>query len=350
MSSTDASLVEVLPAHRFDEEVLRRYLSGRLPGFDGEIAVRQFQGGQSNPTFHVQTDAGAYVLRKKPGGQLLASAHAIDREFTVMRALAGTGVPVPRVDLYCDDAEVIGQEFYVMEHIAGRVLRETLLPDLDPSRRAGVWLETVRVLAKVHRVDHRAVGLDSFGRSDGYIGRQVNRWSRQYEDSKVEDNADMDRLIEWLRTHDAPADEASIVHGDYRTHNVIFHPDEDRIVAVIDWELSTIGHPLADLAYCCLPYHLAPDDTIGLRGSDPASVGLPSERELLEAYCREAGRPDAGDWNYFVVFAMFRMAAIRAGIFKRARSGNAANADAMAAGLRYRITATRAWALAQQHD
>jgi aminoglycoside phosphotransferase (APT) family kinase protein len=334
MSEPGADLVPVRPAHRFDEVALRRYLLGRLPGFDGEVTVHQFQGGQSNPTYHLQTASGAYVLRKKPAGELLASAHAIDREFTIMQALAGTGVPVPRMDLYCDDPAVIGQEFFVMEHVAGSVHRDPTLPDVAPAARRAVWLETVAVLARLHRVDHRSVGLERLGRPEGYIARQVARWSGQYAASKVEDNADMDRLIAWLQEHPVPADEAAIAHGDYRTHNVIFAPGDARIAAVIDWELATIGHPLADLAYCCLPYHLGPEDPVGLRGGEPATLGLPTEADLVAAYCREVGRGDLPDWGFFVVFAMFRMAAIWAGIFKRAKDGNAADAQGLAAVMR----------------
>ena len=348
MSVPSEDLVPVLPAHRFDEVAMARYVRHHLTGFDGEVIVRQFQGGQSNPTYHLQTPSGAYVLRKKPIGTLLSSAHAIDREYRIMQALAGTGVPVPRMDLYCDDPGVIGQEFFVMEYVVGRVHRDPALPELDPLARRAVWLETVRVLADLHRVDYRAIGLEGFGRPEGYIARQVARWSRQYVESKVEDNADMDRLIAWLQTTEAPTEEAAITHGDYRTHNVIFESDGRRIAAVIDWELSTIGHPLADLAYCCLPYHVAPEDTVGFRGVDPAELGIPTESELIAVYCREADRSNVPNWNYFVVFAMFRMAAIRAGIFKRAREGNAANAQALEAGLRYRITAERGLALAQQ--
>lgn len=348
MTDELAGLGPVLPQHRFDEAALARCLGDRLPGFDGDVRVRQFQVGQSNPTYHLHTTAGDYVLRKKPAGKLLPSAHAVDREYTVMRALADSGVPVPTMHLLCTDESVIGQMFYVMDYVPGRNLPDPRLPDAPAEERRAMYLDLVTVLAHLHRVDYRAVGLEDFGRPDGYVARQVARWSTQYEASRVEENADMDRLIDWLRRHMPEGDETSIVHGDYRTHNVLFHPVEPHVVTVLDWELATIGHPLSDLAYCCLPYNAPADDNRGFQGEDPAALGIPTESELIDAYCREAGRPGVPDWQFFVIFSLFRSAAIRAGIYKRALDGNAASAQALEAGLRYRGSARRGWQLAQQ--
>jgi aminoglycoside phosphotransferase (APT) family kinase protein len=346
---TDAPApASVLPNHRFDQLALARYLRDKLPGFDSEIEVTQFQGGQSNPTYRLVTAAGPYVLRKKPPGKLLPSAHAIEREFTVMRALHGR-VPVPRMHVLCNDESVIGQSFYVMEHIEGRVMPDARLLAAPPAERRALCIELVTVLAKLHSVDFHAVGLDEFGRADGYVVRQLARWSKQYSISRVEENADMDRLIVWLETHLPSTDEVSVVHGDYRTHNVIFSPHEPRAAAVLDWELATIGHPLADLAYCCLPYHLPPEDVRGFQGDLPETLGIPPESELTAAYCRAAGRSSLPNWNYFLVFSLFRSAAIRAGIFKRALDGTAASTTALQAGQGYRGTAACAWNLARSN-
>ena len=258
----------VLSQHRFDERRLAAHLQDRLPGFDGEFEVRQYQGGQSNPTYRIETPAGIYVLRKKPAGKLMPSAHAIEREFAIMRALEDT-VPVPRMLYFCEDEGAIGQTFYVMEHIDGRVMPDARLLDADPAERRALSFELVRVLARLHGADHRAIGLNGFGRPQGYVARQLARWSKQYASSRMEENADMDRLIPWLEDYLPAEDERAIVHGDYRSHNVVFTRSQPRIAAILDWELATIGHPLADLAYCCLPYHLPPDDMRGFQGAEP---------------------------------------------------------------------------------
>jgi len=339
-------LVPVLPNHRFDEAALARYLAARLPGFGGTLTVRQFQGGQSNPTFHLQVGAHAYVLRKKPPGELLPSAHAVDREFRVLRALAGSSVPVPAVHLLCADETVIGQMFYVMGWVEGRVFADRLLPGCSPAERAAMYDDMNRILAALHRVDWRAAGLDGFGRADGYVARQVARWSRQYAASRTEPVPAMDRLIDWLPAHLPAADEAAIVHGDYRVGNLIFHPTEPRIAAVLDWELATIGHPLADLAYNCLAYRLTGTHDHGFPSGDLAALGLPRETDYVAAYGARAGRTGIEDWEFFLVFAMFRIAAILAGVHRRGLDGNAADARALEASRDYRVIAERAWELA----
>jgi aminoglycoside phosphotransferase (APT) family kinase protein len=334
------------PNHRFDERGLVQYLNGKLPGFEAEVEVRQFQDGQSNPTYRLVTPARDYVLRKKPPGKLLPSAHAIEREFSVMRALEGR-VPVPRMYLLCNDDSVIGQPFYVMEYVDGRVMRDARLLDAERGERRPLCLELVTVLARLHRVDFHGAGLEDFGRPQGYVARQLARWSNQYAASRIEDNADMNQLIPWLERHLPVTEESAIVHGDYRSHNVVFAPREPRLVAVLDWELATIGEPLADLAYCCLPYHLPPEDVRGFQGARPEVLGIPSEEELIAAYCREAGRSELRHWHYFLVFSLFRSAAIRAGVFRRAFDGTAASPRALEAGRGYRAAAACAWQLVQ---
>jgi aminoglycoside phosphotransferase (APT) family kinase protein len=344
-SAGEAVLIPVLPQHRFDEAALRRYLEANLPGFTGPLQVLQFQGGQSNPTFCLRTPAAEYVLRKKPSGTLLPSAHAVDREARVMRALAATEVPVPHVHLLCADETVIGQMFYVMDRVPGRIFANPLLPDCDASERAAIYDDMNRVLAALHRVDWRAAGLEGFGKPHGYVGRQIERWVKQYRAAVPEDVRAMERLMQWLPAR-IPADErTSIVHGDYRLQNVIIHPREPQVVAVLDWELATLGHPLADLAYNLLSRRLPPEAD-GIEGR--TASGIPNETAYVARYCQRAGFKDAGDLEFFVVFSLFRLAAILAGVYRRALDGNAAHASAMRCGERYRLIAARAWALAQQ--
>ncbi|MCK8785342.1 phosphotransferase [Roseomonas sp. NAR14] len=343
-------LVPVLPQHRFDEAALGRYLRGRLPGFEGAFEVRQFQGGQSNPTFHVATPAGDYVLRKKPPGKLLPRAHQVEREYQVMRALEGSAVPVPRARLLCEEAEVIGTAFFVMDNVPGRVFPDRVMRDASPAERAALYADMARVLAALHAVDWRAAGLGKFGRPEGYMARQVALWTRQWEAAKVEEMPAMDRLAEWLPAHLPPDEPARIAHGDYRLGNVLVHPTEPRVVAVLDWELATIGHPLADLGYACLTYHFPPGPAgvSGVLGEDLTGTGIPTEAEFVAAYCAAAGRPVPAALDVFVVFSMFRLASIVAGVWRRALDGNAADPRAIGYRERYRNMAERAWALAQR--
>jgi len=336
-------LVPVLPNHRFDEEALGRYLAGRLPGFDRPFSVRQFQGGQSNPTFHLATSGGTYVLRKKPGGKLLPSAHAVDREYRVLSALAGSDVPVPRVRHFCDDPAVIGTIFYVMDFLPGRIYADRSLPGVDPAHRRAAFLDMARVLGRLHRVVPAVAGLDDYGRSGNYVGRQIDRWTKQYRAAALEPEPAMDALIEWLAAHPAVADETTIVHGDYRLGNLILHPAEPRVIAVLDWELSTLGHPLADLAYCCIPWRL-PQELMGIADLDVP--GLPDEATFVARYCEEAGRDVPAGMDFLMVFSLFRWAAIAAGVYRRGLDGNAADATAQAAGEKFRRLARRAWQIA----
>ena len=255
-----AELIPVLPAHRFDEAALARYLRGRLPGFDGQLQIRQFQGGQSNPTYHLRTAGGEYVLRKKPPGKLLPRAHEVEREHRVMAALAETDVPVPRMRLLCQDETILGTPFFVMDHVQGRVFPDRVMREGSPAHRAAVYEDLARVLAALHRVDWRAAGLEGFGRPEGYMQRQVALWTRQWQAARMEDMPAMDLLAQWLPDHLPPDDAPScIAHGDYRLGNVLLHPTEPRVVAVLDWELATIGNPLADLGYFCVTYHVPGD-------------------------------------------------------------------------------------------
>lgn len=342
------ALVPVLANHRFDEQRLARYLADHLDGFDGDLHVRQFQGGQSNPTYHLATPAGDYVLRKKPAGELAPSAHAVDREYAVMDALAATPVPVPKMLHLCRDASVIGQMFYVMEHVPGRVFTDRILPDCRPAERAAIYDDMNRVIAALHCVDHAAVGLGDFGKPADYARRQLARWTRQYGASKMVELPAMDRLIAWLDDHVPDADEAAIAHGDFRPGNLVIHRTEPRVVAVLDWELSTIGHPIADLAYNCLAYHLPRDGGRGFGDEDIAALGLPSERAYLADYCRRTGRDAVPHWRFFLLLAMFRTIAIMSGVHRRAAEGNAADARAASIARLYPIIADRALDLIQR--
>ncbi len=348
-----AELVPVLASHRLDEAALARHLRGRLPGFDGQLTVRQFQGGQSNPTFHLRTTGGEYVLRKKPPGTLLPRAHQVEREHRIMSALRDTGVPVPRMRLLCNDESVIGTTFFIMDHVPGRIFTDPAMPQSTPAHRAAVHEDLARILAVLHRVDWRAAELEGFGRPEGYLHRQVALWTRQWQAARMEDMPAMDLLAQWLPDHLPPDDEpACIAHGDYRLGNVLIHPTEPRIVAVLDWELSTLGHPLADLGYTCLTYHLPPDfgGTRGVAGEDLTGTGIPDEQAFVASYCRHADREPPRSLDVFIVFSMFRLASITAGVWRRGLDGNAADSRAGTTEVRdrYRGLAQMAWALAQR--
>jgi aminoglycoside phosphotransferase (APT) family kinase protein len=340
----------VAPIHAFDPAPLAAYLRAHVAPFSGSLLVEQYQGGQSNPTYRLTAGEHRYVLRRKPPGKLLPSAHAVDREYRVMTALAGTGVPVARTCALCEDDSVIGTAFYVMEYVEGRVLWDATLPGMNAVRRAAHYDELIRVLAALHQVDFARAGLADFGRTGNYIERQVARWSKQYEAAAAERIAAMDRLIEWLPRHVPPGDETAIVHGDYRLDNVIFHPTEPRILAVLDWELATLGHPLTDFAYLAMAWRLAPGQFRGLKGCDFATLGIPTEEECVAAYCRRSGRARIAHWEYYLIFCMFRIAAILHGVLARALAGNAASANAFEQGGRARLVADVAWDMAQRID
>lgn len=348
MSAANPGARLVAPIHPFDEAGLAAYMRAHVPGFGGAVEVAQYQGGQSNPTYRITAGNQRYVLRRKPPGKLLASAHAVDREYRVMAALANTDVPVARMLALCEDESVIGTAFYLMEYVEGRVLWDPTLPGMTREQRAAIYDELNRVIAALHQVDYRAVGLADYGRVGGYVERQVARWSKQYQSAGIEGIPAMDRLIEWLPAHAPPGDETSIVHGDYRMDNVIFHPTEPRVLAVLDWELSTLGHPLSDFAYQVMAWRLSPQQFRGIGGCDLAALGIPSEQAYVDAYCRRTGRHGIPDFEFYLIFNMFRIAAILHGVLARARHGNAASDDAIETGSRARVVADVAWAMAQR--
>jgi aminoglycoside phosphotransferase (APT) family kinase protein len=348
----------VAEQHAFEAAALEAHLRERLPGFAGPLVVEQFKGGQSNPTYKLLTPARAYVLRSKPGpaSKLLPSAHAIEREFAVMRALADTEVPVPEMLLLCEDESVIGRAFYVMEFIEGRVLWDQSLPAFDRAGRAAIYDEMNRVIAALHSVDPQAVGLAGYGKPGNYFERQIGRWTKQYLASITEPIAAMDRLIEWLPAN-IPAsarDESQvrIVHGDYRLDNLVFHPDEARVVAVLDWELSTLGHPLADFSYHCMSWHIPPGSFRGIGGLDHAALGIPDEKSYVRRYCERTGRadPDAvmRDWSFYLAYNLFRIAGILQGIAKRVETGTASSAQARQSAAGARPLAEMGWRFASQ--
>ena len=336
---------EVRDVHRFDEARLEAYLSERIPGFAGPLRVRQFRGGQSNPTYYLGTRARDYVLRRKPPGKLLRSAHAVDREYRVITALAQTDVPVPRTYLLCEDPEIVGTPFYVMECVSGRVITDPRMPDSTPAERAAIYDAMNDVLARLHHVDCKAVGLGDFGRPGNYIARQIHRWTQQYRASETERIEAMERLIAWLPEHVPAEEETTIVHGDYRLGNTIVHPTEPRVLAVLDWELATLGNPLSDLAYNCMPYHLSGESMEGFQGADLPHLGMPTEEQYLAAYCRRTGRTGIEDWHFYVAFSMFRLAAIAQGIMGRVLAGTANDPQARERGARARPLAEAGWAL-----
>jgi aminoglycoside phosphotransferase (APT) family kinase protein len=340
----------VPPVHTFEVPALAAYLRDRVGDYAGDLVVEQFQGGQSNPTYRLTAGDRRYILRRKPPGKLLPSAHAVDREYRVMSALAATGVPVAKMIALCEDDAVIGTAFYLMEYVEGRVLWDPRLPGMEPAQRAAHHDEMNRVLATLHRVDYAAVGLGDYGRIGSYIERQVARWSKQYAAAGAERIPAMDRLIEWLPRHIPPGDETSIVHGDYRLDNVIFHPTEPRVLAVLDWELSTLGHPLSDFAYHAMMWRLSPDEFRGLKGVDLAALGIPTEKEYVAAYCRRTGRDRIANWEFYLIFNMFRIGAILHGVLARALQGNAASQNAIETGGRARRVADVAWEMAQRID
>jgi aminoglycoside phosphotransferase (APT) family kinase protein len=352
----------VAEQHAFDVAALERYLAEHLPGFAGPLVVEQFKGGQSNPTYKLMTPARAYVMRSKPGpaSKLLPSAHAVDREFTVMRGLADTAVPVPRMHVLCEDESVIGRAFYVMEFIAGRVLWDQSLPAFDRPGRAAIYDEMNRVIAALHSVDPASVGLAGYGKPGNYFERQIGRWTKQYLASITEPIEAMDRLIEWLPTH-IPASardetQVRVVHGDYRLDNLVFAADEPRVVAVLDWELSTLGHPLADFSYHCMSWHIPPGSFRGIGGLDHAALGIPTEREYVARYCERTGRIGKGkdvdavmaDWNFYLAYNLFRIAGILQGIAKRVEAGTASSAQARQSAAGARPLAEMGWRIAQQ--
>ncbi|HNP36738.1 MAG TPA: phosphotransferase family protein [Woeseiaceae bacterium] len=321
---------EVSEAHRFDEARLGDWMSSHVEGFHGPLTVRQFKGGQSNPTYLIETPGLNYVLRRKPPGKLLQSAHAVDREFQVISAMYAADFPVPRPYAFCKDEEVVGTVFFVMAQVEGRIFWDLSLPDSNPAERAAIYDDVNKTIARLHATDYKALGLGDFGKPGNYFERQISRWISQYRASQTNAVAAMDALIDWLPENIPDDESSSIVHGDFRLDNVIIHATEARVVAVLDWELSTIGHPLADFTYHLLPWQM-PElgiGSVGLLGKDLAALGIPSEQEYVEKYCARTGRSDIPHRGFYSAFNLFRLAAILQGIAGRVRDGTAASAHA----------------------
>ena len=328
MSEIELPVRDVVPAHRFDEARLAEWLAPRIEGFGRNMRVEQFQGGASNPTFLLTTETASgprrFVLRKKPPGQLLSSAHQVDREHRIMKALEGL-IPVPHMQALCEDPAVIGTAFYVMDFLAGRIFRDASLPGLAPAERSAIYDQLNETLAKLHQVDFEAVGLGDYGRPGNYFERQVARWTRQYRDAETERIPEMEALIEKLPARIPGDPSVSIAHGDYRLENTMFHPTEPRLIAVLDWELSTIGHPLADIAYNAFLWRSHSPGWGTLDGVDFKTSGIPSEAEYVAAYCRRTGRTAIEDWPFYMAFSIFRLASISQGVYRRVLAGIAAS-------------------------
>jgi aminoglycoside phosphotransferase (APT) family kinase protein len=312
------------------------------------LALSPLTGGQSNPTFRVQTPGGSYVLRKRPAGELLASAHAIDREFRVMSALHTTAIPVPKMFFYCDDESIVGTSFYLMEFLDGRVFVDQSLPGVPPAERKALYWEMNRVIGELHRVEPAAIALADYGRVGNYLGRQVARWTRQYQASTTLRVPSMDRLIEWLPEHLPPDDRTTLVHGDFRIDNLVFHPTQSRVIGVLDWELSTLGNPIADFAYHCMSWRIPPAMWRGIGELDLVALGIPLESDYVRRYTEATGIDVAGHWEFYLAYNLFRMAAILHGIAQRAEQGSATSEDAVAVGRKAGPLADLAWQFAQR--
>ncbi|MFZ3124713.1 MAG: phosphotransferase family protein [Acidovorax sp.] len=334
----------------FPIEPLAQYLRTLGLADNDALTVVPLSGGQSNPTYRITTKDRSYVLRKKPPGQLLASAHAIDREYRVMRALQGSNVPVPRMLAYCEDTQIVGTPFYLMEFLDGRVLIDQSLPGMAPAGRGAIYREMNRVIAALHNVNYQALGLETFGKPGNYFARQIARWSRQCQESTLPVNEAMQKLMEWLPAHIPEGDETTLVHGDYRLDNLVFHPTEPRVIGVLDWELSTLGHPLADLSYQCMAWHIPHALWRGIAGLDLAALGIPSESEYVGWYAQATGRDPSQHWDFYMAYNLFRMAAILHGIAQRAADGSAAAGDAEKTGRKAGPLAEIGWQCAQRYD
>lgn len=327
------------PAHALDVARLADWLARHIAGFAGPLEVTQFKGGQSNPTYRLVTPGRAYVLRRKPPGDLLPSAHAVEREHRVLAAVGAAGFPAPAVHALCEDPTVIGSAFYVMDMLEGRVLWDLTLPDLAPGDRRAVYEAQVRTLAQLHSLDVDAVGLSDFGRPGNYFERQVGRWTRQYRAAEDVTNADMERLIAWLPTRVPAQTRTTIVHGDYRLDNMVLHPTRPEVLGVLDWELATIGDPLADLAWFLMAWVLPPGERAGFRGQDPQALGIPGLDEMAQRYGDLAGRNSAPDLDWLLAFTMFRLAAIVQGVAGRVKAGVAKSPHALSAAARVPVLA-----------
>ncbi|MSP77325.1 MAG: phosphotransferase family protein [Rhodospirillaceae bacterium] len=342
--------MEVQEKHRFDEGKLARFMSAHVEGFVPPVRAEQFKGGQSNPTYRLTDGAGRhYVLRRKPPGKLLPSAHAVDREFRVIAALNKTNVPTPRAYALCEDDDVVGTAFYIMEYCDGRVLWDPLLPEVAKEGRLAIYRAKFETLARLHAVDYATLGLADFGRPGSYVARQISRWGKQYKASETDKIDSMDRLLDWLPAHLPANDETVLVHGDYRLDNMVFHPTEPRVLGIIDWEISTLGDPLAELSYLCMLWR-TPKDWGGLEGHDLASFGLPTQQEMVAYYCDLSKRtvPDPALWNFYMAYNLFRVSCIRQGVYARSLDGTASNMRAAESGKLVKPAADLGWSLVER--
>ena len=328
-ASANSGTSTVREQHRFDEAALASWMAVHIDGYAGPLEVAQFKGGQSNPTYRLSTPTRNYVLRRKPPGQTVQGAHAVDREARILQALAPAGFPVAKVYGLCTDDNVIGSWFYIMELVEGRIFWDASFSEVAHDQRPAYFDAMNATIAQLHSLDYAALGLEGFGKPGNYFERQISRWSRQYmEDEEAGRDGDMDALLEWLPNNIPDGDDSSIVHGDFRCDNMIFHPSEPRILAVLDWELSTLGHPLADFAYHAMMYQMPPDIVAGLGDADVASLNIPTQAEYVAAYCARTGRTEIPNWDFYIAFNFFRLAAIFHGIKGRVIRGTAASAHA----------------------
>ena len=339
---------EVAAGDRFDEAALARWMGDHVEGFAGPLTVRQFKGGQSNPTYELTTPGGAYVLRRKPFGKLLPSAHAVDREYRLIAALHPTGFPVARPYALCEDEAVIGAVFYIMERVEGRILWDLALPGLTSAERGAIYDAQITTLAQLHSFDPEAIGLGDYGRPGNYFARQVDRWTRQYRASEGEPIAAMDRLIAWLPQTTPPDNRTGVVHGDYRLDNMVLHPSQPQVRAVLDWELSTLGNPLADFSYYLMQWVMPASAGRGLGGLDLAALGIPAQEQVVARYCALTGRDGLPQLDWYFAYNLFRLAGITAGIGGRVRDGTAASPQAAAMAARTPMLAQAAWSFAER--
>lgn len=351
MAARGAEFIGTMPVqekHQFDVAKLQDFMQREVEGFKPPLKAEQFRGGQSNPTYKLTDGNGTqYVLRRKPPGKLLPSAHAVDREFKVISALYKTPVPVARPYALCEDDSVIGTAFYIMSFVDGRVLWDPTLPNVPKAERAKVYEAEIDVIADLHMVDYKAVGLEDFGRPGNYVARQLSRWGKQYKASETESIEEMDRLLEWLPANAPETETTTIVHGDYRLDNMIFHPTEPRVLAVIDWEISTLGDPLADFSYVMMMWRI-PKEQGGLYGHDLEALGIPGEQALIDRYCARTGRTSIGNWQFYMAYNLWRIACIRQGVYARSLDGTASNKLAGESGKLVRPNAEQAWKVVQQ--
>ena len=332
---------------RLDGAALTGWMQGHVEGFEGPIELSKFKGGQSNPTYRIDTPGRSYVLRRKPFGELLPSAHAVDREYRVISGLHPTGFPVAKPYGLCEDESVVGSMFYVMEMVKGRSLWDGSLPDMEPAQRTEIYHALIDTLADLHQTDHEAAGLGDYGKPGNYFERQIGRWSKQYRAAETDPVAEMDKLIEWLPQAAPEQERTSVVHGDYRLDNMIFHPTEPRVIAVLDWELSTLGDPLADFTYQLMGWVMPPEVRGGFLGIDLDAHGIPSMQTYVEAYCARTGRDGIPELDFYFAYNIFRLASIVQGVYARALQGNASNAKAMELGKAVVPLAQGAWSFAK---